>query len=152
MFVAGALVVGGVIIAHDNHSNYSDYHSRHSQYGDASLVAEIRAKEAKLNEKKAEIGHIRTELENRYNESLQILKNEDALKDIVKDVEGRIDIKENSIKFKEQVIADFQQELMDEVEADKEQLKRIDEAIMRINSLQLSNKVKNNVTTHDKKK
>ena len=41
---------------------------------------------------------------------------------------------------------------MDEVEADKGQLKRIDEAIMRINSLQLSNKVKNNVTTNDKKK
>ena len=61
MFIAGALVVGGAIVAHDNHSDYSDYsrHSQYHQYSDAYLVSEIKAKEAELERKKLESERVR---------------------------------------------------------------------------------------------
>ena len=90
MFIAGALVVGGAIVAHDNHSDYSDYsrHSQYHQYSDAYLVSEIKAKEAELERKKLESERIKEELRIRYFESLQKLKSEEGLENIVEKVEN----------------------------------------------------------------
>ena len=132
MFIAGALVVGGAIVAHDNHSDYSDYsrHSQYHQYSDAYLVSEIKAKEAELERKKLESERIKEELRIRYFESLQVEYNTDVAKD--------------TDSFKKKVVDGFIEKLSEEIEEDKRQLESINKAIMKINRLQAANKVKEN--------
>ena len=149
MFIAGALVVGGVIVAHDNHSDYSDYsdysrHSQYQQYSDAYLVSEIKAKEAELERKKLESERIKEELQVRYFESLQKLKNEEGLENIVEKVEYNTDVAKDTDSFKKKVVDGFIEKLSEEIEEDKRQLESINKAIMKINRLQAANKVKEN--------
>lgn len=144
MFIAGALVVGGAIVAHDNHSDYSDYsrHSQYHQYSDAYLVSEIKAKEAELERKKLESERIKEELRIRYFESLQKLKSEEGLENIVEKVEYNTDVAKDTDSFKKKVVDGFIEKLSEEIEEDKRQLESINKAIMKINRLQAANKVK----------
>ena len=144
MFIAGALVVGGAIVAHDNHSHYSDYsrHSQYHQYSDAYLVSEIKAKEAELERKKLESERIKEELRIRYFESLQKLKSEEGLENIVEKVEYNTDVAKDTDSFKKKVVDGFIEKLSEEIEEDKRQLESINKAIMKINRLQAANKVK----------
>lgn len=146
MFIAGALVVGGAIVAHDNHSDYSDYsrHSQYHQYSDAYLVSEIKAKEAELERKKLESERIKEELRIRYFESLQKLKSEEGLENIVEKVEYNTDVAKDTDSFKKKVVDGFIEKLSEEIEEDKRQLESINKAIMKINRLQAANKVKEN--------
>lgn len=146
MFIAGALVVGGAIVAHDNHSDYSDYsrHSQYHQYSDAYLVSEIKAKEAELERKKLESERIKEELRIRYFESLQKLKSEEGLENIVEKVEYDTDVAKDTDSFKKKVVDGFIEKLSEEIEEDKRQLESINKAIMKINRLQAANKVKEN--------
>ena len=146
MFTAGALVVGGAIVAHDNHSDYSDYsrHSQYHQYSDAYLVSEIKAKEAELERKKLESERIKEELRIRYFESLQKLKSEEGLENIVEKVEYNTDVAKDTDSFKKKVVDGFIEKLSEEIEEDKRQLESINKAIMKINRLQAANKVKEN--------
>lgn len=146
MFIAGALVVGGAIVAHDNHSDYSDYsrHSQYHQYSDAYLVSEIKAKEAEFERKKLESERIKEELRIRYFESLQKLKSEEGLENIVEKVEYNTDVAKDTDSFKKKVVDGFIEKLSEEIEEDKRQLESINKAIMKINRLQAANKVKEN--------
>lgn len=146
MFIAGALVVGGAIVAHDNHSDYSDYsrHSQYHQYSDAYLVSEIKAKEAELERKKLESERIKEELRIRYFENLQKLKSEEGLENIVEKVEYNTDVAKDTDSFKKKVVDGFIEKLSEEIEEDKRQLESINKAIMKINRLQAANKVKEN--------
>ena len=146
MFIAGALVVGGAIVAHDNHSDYSDCsrHSQYHQYSDAYLVSEIKAKEAELERKKLESERIKEELRIRYFESLQKLKSEEGLENIVEKVEYNTDVAKDTDSFKKKVVDGFIEKLSEEIEEDKRQLESINKAIMKINRLQAANKVKEN--------
>lgn len=146
MFIAGALVVDGAIVAHDNHSDYSDYsrHSQYHQYSDAYLVSEIKAKEAELERKKLESERIKEELRIRYFESLQKLKSEEGLENIVEKVEYNTDVAKDTDSFKKKVVDGFIEKLSEEIEEDKRQLESINKAIMKINRLQAANKVKEN--------
>ena len=54
MFIAGAVVVGGIIVAHDDHSRYSEY-DRHSRYGDSEVRRNISNYENRVNRKEAEV-------------------------------------------------------------------------------------------------
>lgn len=146
MFIAGALVVGGAIVAHDNHSDYSDYsrHSQYHQYSDAYLVSKIKAKEAELERKKLESERIKEELRIRYFESLQKLKSEEGLENIVEKVEYNTDVAKDTDSFKKKVVDGFIEKLSEEIEEDKRQLESINKAIMKINRLQAANKVKEN--------
>lgn len=146
MFIAGALVVGGAIVAHDNHSDYSDYsrHSQYHQYSDAYLVSEIKGKEAELERKKLESERIKEELRIRYFESLQKLKSEEGLENIVEKVEYNTDVAKDTDSFKKKVVDGFIEKLSEEIEEDKRQLESINKAIMKINRLQAANKVKEN--------
>ena len=144
MFIAGALVVDGAIVAHDNHSDYSDYsrHSQYHQYSDAYLVSEIKAKEAELERKKLESERIKEELRIRYFESLQKLKSEEGLENIVEKVEYNTNVAKDTDSFKKKVVDGFIEKLSEEIEEDKRQLESINKAIMKINRLQAANKVK----------
>ena len=146
MFIAGALVVDGAIVAHDNHSDYSDYsrHSQYHQYSDAYLVSEIKAKEAELERKKLESERIKEELRIRYFESLQKLKSEEGLENIVEKVEYNTNVAKDTDSFKKKVVDGFIEKLSEEIEEDKRQLESINKAIMKINRLQAANKVKEN--------
>ena len=152
MFIAGALVVGGAIVAHDNHSDYSDYsrHSQYHQYSDAYLVSEIKAKEAELERKKLESERIKEELRIRYFESLQKLKSEEGLENIVEKVEYNTDVAKDTDSFKKKVVDGFIEKLSEEIEEDKRQLESINKAIMKINRLQAANKVKDVINGGDK--
>ena len=117
MFIAGALVVGGAIVAPDNHSDYSDYsrHSQYHQYSDAYLVSEIKAKEAELERKKLESERIKEELRIRYFESLQKLKSEEGLENIVEKVEYNTDVAKDTDSFKKKVVDGFIEKLSEEI-------------------------------------
>lgn len=54
MFIAGAVVIGGAIIAHDDHSRYSEY-ERHSRYGDSEVRRNIDSYKSRVSRKKSEV-------------------------------------------------------------------------------------------------
>ena len=56
-----------------------DDHSRHHQYSDAQILADIKAREAKLAQEKAELRAIKTRLAEKYSETLNILGEEEEL-------------------------------------------------------------------------
>lgn len=146
MFIAGILVVGGIVAAsHEDHSNYSDYYRDHSQYGDAYLVAEIKSKEAKLEERQKEVERIKKELNNRYAECRVALRNEEKLTEVIKDIEWKqgLVLEFNSGEYKKQLIEKITNDINSEIEKDKKQLEEINAAILKINQKRLSCKAVN---------
>lgn len=63
MFIAGAVVVGGIIIAHDDHSRYSEY-ERHSRYGDSEVRKNISSYESRVKRKESEVQRLLSEYQN----------------------------------------------------------------------------------------
>ena len=77
-FIAGAFIVGGAIIAHDDHSNYSDYsdHRNHRQYGDAGMVSSINNKQNEVNRLANDLDRSRSKMRRDYYNRIRQLKNE----------------------------------------------------------------------------
>lgn len=127
MFVAG--VVGVVVvgaIAHDDHSNYGD-HYNHSEYGDATMVEEIKRFKEQVDKKKKDIDEYKAEINRRYQEQLEELKREYPYDGLSQDTKNIL----NEVK------KEMQAELEDEIKEEKNKLERINQMITRINEIEL---------------
>ncbi len=135
MFVAG-IIAGGIIAvaAYDDHSRYS----RYSQYGDASLVTEIKSKEAKLRAQERELDLIRHEALEKSREGLAVLSNEENLKLVIEKL-GKSEeyLSTAPKKFQREVVEALEGKIKKDLEADKQELADIDKALNKINKLQL---------------
>lgn len=127
MFIAGVVgvVVVGVI-AHDDHSNYGD-HYNHSEYGDSTMVEEIKRFKEQVNRKKKDIDEYKVEINRRYQEQLEELKREYPYGGLSPDTKNIL----NEVK------KEMQAELEDEIKEEKNKLERINQMIKRINEIEL---------------
>lgn len=139
MFIAGAVVVGGIIIAYDDHSKHSDYddysdhsnYSAHSRYGDSSVVSEINSLESDIDDKEYDLDRMREEMEDRFRERVEELQGE-RYYDSLDDAEPW--------NVVDNVQEEMREELEQEISAETAQLAQIDEMIARINELELQAK------------
>ena len=132
MFIAGTVVIGGVIIAHEdhsNHSNYSDYsdHNNYSKYGDANLVNAINNKSREIDRKQYEINDLRRDIENNFRNRIAELKRDRNYGGLA----CRADYIINTVK------SDMSDELEAEIQREKQQLAEIDKMIAKINEIEL---------------
>ena len=134
MFIAGAVVVGGVIIAHDDHSRhsqYDDYSDAHSQYGDSQLRSEISNLESRVKNKNSEIKKLREQMKNNFQTKMDTLSDERFY---------------NSLHAAKPtaVIKKVKQEMKEEIEEkiknEQSELEEIDKMIAKINELTLQAK------------
>lgn len=143
MFIVGGVVgvVSGVIgiaaIDHDEHSNYSDY-SDHRNYSDSYYVMAIKEKKERLKAQQQEYSQLKSQLNEKYNDYLDVLEQEEELKPHFNELAGALRNNPNRFynlaqeKLKEQIEADLVK--------DKKHLQNLDAMILKIQKLQLTKK------------
>ena len=131
MFVAavggavGVVVVGAINHSdHSDHSNYGDYR----EYGDASMRREIENLEAEVNKKKKDIEAYKRKARENYQARLAELKRDGNY--------ASLNTTEDNIA--EAVKTEMQEELVAEIQDEKQQLEYIDQMIARINEIELA--------------
>lgn len=127
-FVAalGGIVVVGALATID-HSDYSD-HYNHSEYGDATMVEEIKRFKEQVDKKKKDIDKYKAEINKRYQERLEGLKQEYPYNGLTPDTKNIL----NEIK------KEMKEELEVEIQEEKNKLERINQMIERINEIGLT--------------
>ena len=113
-------VVAVVAVVHSNHSRYS----RYSQYSDASLVAEIKAKEAQLERKQKELQSQKRRFQEEIEEYKKNLADELGTNSNLTTAE--LDKKANAY---------YKERIQKEVETDRNKILEIDALIDKINSI-----------------
>lgn len=126
MFIAGAVVLGGIVVTYDDHSNHSN-HSNYSKYGDANMVSAINNKQQEVDKKSEEIDILRQHMEYNFQNRIAELKRK-------KNYQG-LEYNPEYIVFK--VKNDMVKELENEIQNEKKQLSEIDRVIARINEIEL---------------
>lgn len=132
MFIASAAGVAVWRVSHDNHSNHGNWHE-YSEYHDASLKAEIEENVKKAERRKRDAAEIRKEIISQQVEALRELG-------VEVDISSSATASELSRivnKAEEAVKQKLKDNLSEELKADKKKIKDIDDAIRRINELQL---------------
>lgn len=129
MFIAGAVVVGGIIVGYDDHSRHSD-HSRHREYGDSSVREEIKRKENEVNRKESDVENLRRRMQNNFDSRISELRREKNYSGLGLPPSHMID----SVKD------DMRRELDNEISRDRQELAEIDKMIARINELELQSR------------
>ena len=129
MFIAAASSVVVWRAIHSDHSNHGNYH----EYHDASLKAEIKENEIRAERRKQDAAKIRGEIISQQAAALRELGVEVNVSSSANAAElGRIVNKaEEAVKQK------LKDNLSEELKADKKKIQDIDDAIRRINELQL---------------
>lgn len=128
MFIAASSVVVWRAI-HSDHSNWHEY----SEYHDTSLKAEIEENVKKAERRKRDAAEIRKEIISQQVEALRELG-------VEVDISSSATASELSRivnKAEEAVKQKLKDNLSEELKADKKKIKDIDDAIRRINELQL---------------
>ena len=112
MFIAGAVVVGGIIVAYDDHSRHSQYkeHTNHSKYNDHHVREEIISKENSLDNQKSKVDRLWDEYSNLPSWDIEQKKYE------------------------------MRRELEQEIAEDKQKLADIEKMIARINEIELQSR------------
>ncbi len=133
-FIAGALIVGGVIITHSDYSDYRDYsdhsnHSNHRQYGDAGMVSAINDKQNQVNRLASDVGRQSNALQTDFNARIRQLKDE-------KNYSSLSNAKPSNVV--DAVKDDMRRELDSEIAREKAALAKIDQMIARIDELELN--------------
>lgn len=121
--IGGAAVV--IVMGHSNHSR----HHRYSQYSDASLLAEIKAKEAQLERKQQEL----QSQKRRYKEEIEEYK---------KQLAEELGMNSNltTAELDKKANAYYKERIQKEVESDRNKIVEIDTLIDKINSIQMDKK------------
>lgn len=130
-FIAGALIVGGVIISHSDHSNYGDYndYSDHRQYGDSGMRNAIIDKQNEVNRLASDVGRQSNAMQADFNARIRSLKDE-------KDYSALSNAKPSNVV--DAVKDDMRRELDAEISKERAALEKIDKMIARINELELN--------------
>jgi len=131
MFIAGAVVVGGIIVAYDDHSKYSrydDYSDAYSKYGDSQLRNEIDNLENRVRNKEAEIQNLRKRMSDNYNSQISSLKQEKNYDSF------RTGTAYNIVS---RIKDEMKQELESEIQSSQNELEEINKMIAKINELEL---------------
>ena len=127
MFVAGVVVVGGIIVAHDKYSDdyYSDHsrHSRYDEYGDSQLRNEISNLENRVRSKETEV-----QKSNNFNSQISALKKEKSYTSL-----GTVGVDNLIFKIKDEM----KRELETEIKDSQRELEEINKMISKINELEL---------------
>lgn len=118
-------VVAVVAVVHSNHSR----HHRYSQYSDASLLAEIKAKEAQLERKQQELQSQKRRYKVEIEEYKKQLAEELGMNSNLTTAE--LDKKANAY---------YKERIQKEVESDRNKIVEIDTLIDKINSIQMDKK------------
>ena len=122
------IVPGVVVVVYACHSNHSRY-SEHSQYSDASLLTEIKAKEAQLENMQTKLQLQKRRLEEEIEEYKKGLADELG-------VSSHLTCSELNKKAREY----YEDRIQKEVLSDKNKIKEIDSLIDKINSIQMNKK------------
>ena len=138
MFIAA--IAGGGARAYAICDDHSD-HSRHHQYSDAQILADIKAREAKLAQEKAELRAIKTRLAEKYSETLNILGEEEELTEGVKSLRERSnDIPKDFLHSQLMLERELEKKLEEELMEDRNKLAEINTVLQEINRIQLTYK------------
>lgn len=137
-FIAGAVVLGGVVvIGYDKYSDsysdyrYSDYrYSDHRQYGDSALRNQISNKENEVHRKESSVDDLRSRMNDNFNSRINELKREKNY--------SALNSPPNDIVY--YVKNEMSRELDNEISHDKQELAAIDKMIARINEIELQAK------------
>lgn len=131
MFVAGVVVVGGIIVAHDKYSDdyYSDHsrHSNHSKYGDSQIRSEINNLESRVGSKEAEVQKLRQRMNENFNSQIFALRQEKNYSAL----NGKADNILAHIK------TEMKREIETAIQEDQRELENINKMISKINELEL---------------
>lgn len=133
-FIAGALIVGGVIITHSDYSDYRDYsdhrnHSNHRQYGDAGMVSAVNDKQNQVNRLASDVGRQSNEMQSNFDARIRSLRDE-------KNYSALSNAKPSNVV--EAVKDDMRRELDASIAQERAALEKIDKMIARINELELN--------------
>ena len=131
MFIAGAVVVGGIIVAYDDYSDYRDHdrHSRYSEYGDSQLVSQINDLQNRVNSQEYDVNQFRSQIQNNFNSRINDLKREKNYSALSSGETG--DYLIHSVK------QEMKRELDNSIRQEQQQLEDIDRMIARINEIEL---------------
>ena len=131
-FIAGAFIVGGAIIAHDDHSNYGDYsdHRNHRQYGDAGMVQAINDKQNEVDSLSYDLDWHRQEMQQDFDSRIRELRSERNYSALGSSPKKMID------KVKEEMA----RELDAGIAKERQELAELDRMIGKINELELKAK------------
>lgn len=132
MFVAGAVVVGGIIITHGNHSDSYSCHSQHSNhrdYGDSGMVSQINDLKSRVSQQEIDIEEFREGMQKKLDKRIAALRKEGKYE--------ALSSTDNINHLVEEVKDEMKKELEDEIKKEREELATIDKMIARINELEL---------------
>ena len=127
MFIAGAVVVGGIIIAHDDYSDHDRY-SRYSEYGDSQLVNQINDLQYRVNNQEYDVNNFRSQIQNNFNSQINDLKREKHYSALSNS---------SPSKMVQAIKKDMKRELNDSIKQEQKELENIDRMIARINEIEL---------------
>jgi hypothetical protein len=137
MIVVGVVV--GVVVyraGHGDHDNWRD----HSQYSDAGIRNQIQVKERELQQKKKELERLKQLMKERFTNYLEEISSNDKEllpSDITWNKEYYM---KNPEELERKIKDKIKEKLADDIKKDEENLAAIDDAISRINKLQLKSK------------
>ncbi|MBR1419551.1 MAG: hypothetical protein IJ575_00615 [Selenomonadaceae bacterium] len=129
MFIAGAVVIGGAALAHDNHSNYHDW-SEYNEYQDAKLRAQIASKQDQYDSQSNYVSYLREQMIDNFNDGIRELRNEQYY--IALD---GIKWSDNFSEKWDEIKAEMRDDLNREIQAEQSELEQIDRMIEKINEL-----------------
>lgn len=144
MFIVGG-IVGVVVIgvaAHDDHSDYSDHSNwhDHSQYGDSYLRNQIQGKEQEIAQKRRELDNLKKSVRTQVQECVQTLEQEEGMSGFGQEITNNDYYINHQEELKRRVKDKLAEKLEADIKEDKQKLAEIDQAITRINKIQLQKK------------
>ncbi|EEX77913.1 hypothetical protein [Selenomonas sputigena] len=131
--IGGAVVVGGVAL----HGNYSD-HGNYSEYSDAHLVGKIKKKKALYEQHQQGVKRLKQSVrESVATEIAELEKNPD-IAPVLQNVEaGRIGEMQLN-RLSTETIGRLEEKLRQEIAADEQRLRALEQMIQQINHMQLT--------------
>lgn len=131
--IGGAVVVGGVAL----HGNYSD-HGNYSEYSDAHLVGKIKKKKALYEQHQQGVKRLKQSVRESVAAEIAELEKNPDIAPVLQNVEAEKIGEMQLNRLSTETIGRLEEKLRQEIAADEQRLRALEQMIQQINHMQLT--------------
>ena len=131
--IGGAVVVGGVAL----HGNYSD-HGNYSEYSDAHLVGKIKKKKALYEQHQQGVKRLKQSVRESVAAEIAELEKNPDIAPVLQNVEAEKIGEMQLNRLSTETIGRLEEKLRQELAADEQRLRALEQMIQQINHMQLT--------------
>ena len=131
--IGGAVIVGGAAL----HGNYSD-HGNYSEYSDAHLVGKIKKKKALYEQHQQGVKRLKQSVRESVAAEIAELEKNPDIAPVLQNVEARRIGEMQLNRLSTETIGRLEEKLRQEIAADEQRLRALEQMIQQINHMQLT--------------